>query len=314
MERVIVAQKANDKLIEKLKMIAEPVLMQEGDLETLEREIGGAVAIILGTWLKFDRGWIDKAPNLKVISRTGVGVDNVDAAYAAERDILVLNTPKANAVSVAEHTVSLICALAKFIGYLDRQVRNDNFKARRLYLPVDLDGKTLGLLGYGNIGRMVAKKCRYAFNMKVLAYDPFVKEADEYVTLVSDMDEVYKDADFLSVHLPLLPETKDLINKDAIDKMKDGAFIVNTSRGGIVNETALIKAIGDGKFAGAGLDVFENEPPGRDSDLLKSDKILLTPHSAALTKECVLRVAECAFDGVIDYLQGKTPEFIYNRK
>lgn len=314
MKKVIVAQKSNERLIEKLREVADPILMQEGDFETLEREIGEATAIILGTWLKFDEGWIDKAPNLKVISRTGVGVDNVDVAYAAEKDILVLNTPKANAISVAEHTVTLICALAKSIGYLDKQVRNDNFKARRLNLPIDLDGKTLGLLGYGNIGKIVAMKCHYAFNMKVFAYDPFVKEAEDYVTLVHTVDEIYKGADFISVHLPLIPATKDLINEEAIAKMREGTFIVNTSRGGIVNEAALVKAIEKGKLAGAGLDVFENEPLSQGSDLLKNDKIILTPHSAALTKECTLRVAECAFDGVIDYIQGKMPEFIYNRK
>lgn len=314
MQKVIVAQKANERLIGKLREAAEPILMQEGDLETLEREIGQAAGIILGTWLKFDKGWIDKAPNLKVISRTGVGVDNVDVAYAAEKGILVLHTPKANAISVAEHTVTLICALAKFTGYLDKQVRNNNFKARRLNLPIDLDGKTLGLLGYGNIGKMVAMKCHYAFNMKVFAYDPFVKEAEPYVTLVHTADEIYREADFLSVHLPLLPETRGLINGEAIAKMREGSFIINTSRGGIVNEAELEKAIENGKLAGAGLDVFENEPPLQDSDLLKNDKIILTPHSAALTKECTLRVAECAFDGVIDYLQGKTPEFIYHSK
>ena len=314
MKKVIVAQKANEKLIEKLREVAEPILMQEGDLDTLEKEIGQATAIILGTWLKFDKGWIDKAPNLKVISRTGVGVDNVNVAYATEKDIIVLNTPKANAISVAEHTVALICALAKFTGYLDKQVRDNNFKARRLNLPIDLDGKTLGLLGYGNIGKLVALKCHYAFNMKVIAFDPFVKEAEDYVTLVPTEDEIYKEADFISIHLPLLPETKDLINEEAIATMKEGVFIVNTSRGGIVNEAALVKAIENGKLAGAGLDVFETEPPDQDSELLKSDKVILTPHSAALTKECTLRVAECAFDGVIDYIQGKTPEFIYNRK
>lgn len=312
-KKVIVAQKADPKLINQLQEVAEVILLTEGDMDTLEEHLPSTEAIILGTWLRFDQGLIDLSPNLRVISRTGVGVDNVDVSAASERGILVLNTPKANAISVAEHAVTLICSLSKHILTLDHAVRHQNFKIRRQNLPVDIDGKTLGLVGLGNIGRIVAEKCRMAFNMEIIAYDPFVTSAPDYIQIVASPDELYEASDFISIHLPLTESTRHMIDEKAIRKMKSSAYIINTSRGGIIDEDALCTALEEGRLAGVGLDVFENEPPAEDAPILNCDKIIMTPHSAALTKECTLRVAHCAFKGVIDYLQGETPEFIYNK-
>lgn len=313
MDTIIVAQKMNEELLDKLSKYGSVVQITEGDLDTLRASLPNASCIILGTWLMFTSELMDISPKLKVISRTGVGVDNVDVESASKKGIMVLNTPKANALSVAEHALTLICSLAKYTVFLNKQVKDNNFKARRLYLPVDLDGKTLGLIGLGNIGKMVAEKCNLAFNMKVIAYDPFVSNTENYIQLCKSPEEVYKNADFLSIHLPLVPETKNLINQDVFSMMKKSSFIVNTSRGGIINETDLFNALKDGTIAGAALDVFESEPPVEDCPLFQLENIILSPHSAALTKECTLRVAKCAVQGVIDYLSDRQPEFIFNK-
>jgi D-3-phosphoglycerate dehydrogenase len=314
LKKVIVAQKLKQEILDMLSQVGVVEIVKEGDVEDLKAKLPGAECIILGTWVKLNAEMLALADGLKVISRTGVGVDNVDVEEATKKGIMVLNTPTANAISVAEHTISFICALSKYIVYLDTAIRNNNFKARRQYLPVDLDGKVLGLIGFGTIGKQVAHKCNAAFNMKALAYDPWVKTAPDYTTLVDSMDEVFKNADFISIHLPLLPTTRNLVNAEKLSMIKPSAFLINTSRGGIVDEVALADALKNGTIAGAALDVFESEPPSSESPLLKLPNIIMTPHSAALTQECTVRVAMCAAQGVIDYLNGTTPEFIYNRK
>lgn len=314
MKKIIVAQKLKQEILDKISQVGTVETVKEGDVDDLKAKLPGAECIILGTWVKLNAEMLTLADSLKVISRTGVGVDNVDVEEATKKGIMVLNTPQANAISVAEHTVTFVCALSKYIVYLDTAIRNDNFKARRQYLPVDIDGKVLGLIGYGAIGKQVAQKLNVAFNMKAIAYDPWIKEAPEYTTLVDNMDEVFKNADFISVHLPLLPTTRNTVNAEKLKLMKPSAFVINTSRGGIVDEVALADALKNGTIAGAALDVFESEPPSAESPLLGLPNIIMTPHSAALTQECTVRVATCAAQGVIDYLNGVTPKFIYNRK
>lgn len=314
MKKVVVAQKTNERIVAMLTEKAEVVQVAEGSVEDLKEKLKGAYAILLGTWVKFTAELMDISPELKVISRTGVGVDNVDIDAATSRGIMVLNTPTANAVSVAEHAVTLILALSKQLMYLDSSIRQNNFKARRLNLPVDVDGKTLGLIGCGGIGRIVAQKCRAAFNMRVLAYDPYLKTAPEGIELVADLDEIYTQSDFISIHLPLTPETRGMIGAETLGRMKPTAILINTSRGGIVDEAALAEALNGGRLAGAGLDVFEQEPVAMDSPLMTAKNLLMTPHSAALTKECVLRVANAAAAGIIDAVEGREPQAVFNKK
>jgi D-3-phosphoglycerate dehydrogenase / 2-oxoglutarate reductase len=296
-----------------LQKIAEVAQVQEGNLDDLMEKLQGATAVLAGTWMKFDAGLMEFSPALKVISRTGAGVDNVDVPAATERGILVLNTPTANSLSVAEHTVALLLALSKQLAFLDASIRQDNFKARRLYLPVDVEGKTLGVLGCGNIGCMTAQKCREAFHMRTIGWDPYVNPAPQGIEMFPTVQEILKQADYVSLHLPLVPETKNLIAQKELSLMKPSAFLINTSRGGIVNEMALAEALNTATIAGAALDVFEHEPPERGSPLLSCKNLLMTPHSAALTKECVVRVAICAAQGIADYLSGRRPEFVVNR-
>jgi D-3-phosphoglycerate dehydrogenase len=311
--KVVVAQKADDRVLRMLQEVAEIAQTQEGSPDDLKAKLQGADAALVGTWMKFNAELMDISGKLKVIARTGAGVDNVDVAAATQRRILVLNTPTANSVSVAEHAVMFLLALSKQLAFLDASVRQGNFKARRLNRPVDVEGKTLGLIGCGNIGRLVAEICRDAFRMRTIGYDPFLKAAPKGVELLPTVHEVLKQSDYVSLHLPLSPETKNLIDRKELSTMKPSAFLVNTSRGGIVNEAALAEALDAEVIAGAALDVFEHEPPEAGSPLLSCKNLLMTPHSAALTKECVVRVAVCAAQGIVDHLSGRRPEFVCNK-
>jgi D-3-phosphoglycerate dehydrogenase / 2-oxoglutarate reductase len=311
--KVVIAQKAAEPVLRMLQNVAEVTQVKEGDLDDLKLKLQGASAVLAGTWMKFNAELMAITPSLKIISRTGAGVDNVDVEEATKRGILVLNTPTANSLSVAEHAVALLLAMSKQLAFLDASVRRNDFKARRLYLPVDVEGKTLGLIGCGNIGRLVAKKCRDAFFVRTIGYDPFLKTAPDGLELFPTVGEILKQSDYVSLHLPLTAETKNLIDKKELSMMKPSAFLINTSRGGIVSEGALAEALNAGDIAGAALDVFEKEPPEAGSPLLSCKNLLMTPHTAALTKECVLRVALCAARGIVDYLNGKQPEFIANK-
>jgi D-3-phosphoglycerate dehydrogenase / 2-oxoglutarate reductase len=314
LNKVVVAQKASDQVLQVLQKIAQVAQVQEGNLDDLKAELPGAKAALVGTWMKFDAELMDVSPTLKVISRTGAGVDNVEVEAATRRGILVLNTPTANTLSVAEHAVALLLALSKQLAFLDASLRQGNFKARRLYLPMDVEGKTLGLIGCGNIGRTVAQKCRDAFHVRTIGYDPFLKTAPEGIELLATVQEILKEADYVSLHLPFSAETKNLIDRTELSMMKPSAFLINTSRGGVVNEAALAEVLNAGTIAGAALDVFEHEPPQAGSPLLSCKNLLMTPHSAALTRECVARVAICAAQGIVDYLSGRRPEFVVNKK
>ena len=314
MEKVVLAQKTDESVVNYLKQHCEVVICKEGDVEDLKHLLQDAVAVMLGTWVKFSKDLIDAGPKLKVISRTGAGVDNVDINYASEKGILVLNTPNENRVSVAEHTVAMICALSKQLLFLDNKVRNGDFGARRLYLPTDMDGKVLGLIGCGGIARETAKKCAHAFNMTVIGYDPYLApDTSLGITIYPDIKEIFKQADYISLHIPYTESTKNLVDAQLLNLMKPSSFIINTARGGIINETDLYEALKNKKIAGAALDVFEAEPLPANDKLAELDNILLTPHTAALTKECTLRVAKCAAKGIVDFVQGKEPQYVYNK-
>lgn len=289
------------------------IQVPEGDATTFSSAMREADAVLLSTAFKVTADVIAAAPHLKVISRTGVGVDNVDVAAASARGILVLNTPAANALSVAEHAVSMMCAHAKQLFYYGTELRRGNFKVRRENRCVDMEGKTLGLVGCGQIGRLVAKKCEAAFHMRAIGYDPFLKEDVDNIRLYANMDDVLREADYISLHLPLTDQTRNLIDESKLALLKPTAFILNTSRGGIINEAALAAALNAEKIAGAGVDVFEEEPPAADNPLLSAIHIILTPHSAALTNECTQRVAFEAAKGIADYAKGLQPAYIFNR-
>jgi len=271
-------------------------------VEELERIIGEYDAIVIQAFTKVPRSVLEKAEKLKLIARAGTGLEHVDLEYAKKRGIVVKNTPQANAVSVAELTFGLMIAVARKIVSADAYVRSRKGWDRPSYKGIELFGKTLGLIGFGNIGRLVAVRAN-AFGMKVVAYDPFVPAGEMKqtgVTRIGELDELLSASDVVSVHVPLTDETRHMIGAEQFGKMKPTAIFINTCRGAVVDEAALAAALKEGKIAGAGIDAYEEEPP-LNSPLLELENVVLTPHTGGITKEAVERMSMQAAEIVIDF-------------
>ena len=242
---------------------------------------------------KLDSEILKHCKKLKVISRHGVGYDNVDLNFLKQNNINLLITATANAVAVAEHAMYMILSLSKGVTYYDTAVRSGDFKKNVSKIETfELFKKEILIAGFGRIGKNLIKRC-LGFEMKVFVYDPFVnKEIIESYggKKVEDLNVAVKTIDFLSIHMPLNKETKNLIDINILKKMKKNTIIVNTARGGVINEIDLDKALKDKIIFGAGLDVFEKEPPDQSNPLLKNDRVLLSPHSSSFTKECKIRM------------------------
>lgn len=275
-----------------------------------------AQAIVLRTGIRITRELLAYPNDLLTISRTGAGVDNVDIAAATEKGIIVTSSIGANTTSVAEHALALILALFKQLFLMDAEVRKGNFAIRYKNCPTDLRDKTIGIVGFGRIGSLIARGCHTMFAMKVLAYDVFLTDQQkagyrDWVTF-TDLPELCAKADVISIHTPLNPDTRKMFNRPFFSRMKRTAFIVNTSRGGVIDEQDLIQALKEGVIAGAGLDVFENEPIQPGNELLSLRNVILTPHTAALTEECVKRMAVSGAQRVVDLFSGFIPDNVAN--
>ena len=258
---------------------------------------------------------IDAAPSLRAISRHGVGVDSVDVAYATSRGIPVLYTPAANAESVAEHTLGMMLAVSKMVLLGDRAQRNGDFQSRTRLIGFELYGKTLGIVGAGRVGSRVARMCRAALDMHVIAYDPYLSPDDARlrgVELVSDLSALLQEADYISLHSPLTPETRDLIGPRELSLMKPTAILINCARGGILDEQALATALLEGQIAGAAVDVWQQEPPPADHPLFALENVIVSPHMAAHTEEAMIRMATTLALDITRVLQGKRPHFCVN--
>ena len=257
---------------------------------------------------KLDSKILKHCRKLKVISRHGVGYDNVDLNYIKKNNISLLITATANAVAVAEHVLAFILSISKSLKEYDKEVRIGNFKKNLQKIQtIELFNKEILIAGFGRIGKALIKRC-LNFEMKVKIYDPYVdKEVikENGGEKVENFDEAIKSCDFLSLHMPLTKETKDLLNYNKIKKMKKKAILINTARGGIINENDLDKALKDRLIFGAGLDVFVNEPIEKDSVLLKNNKIILSPHSATFTDECTSRMGIETVKNIIDFFENK---------
>jgi len=248
---------------------------------------------------------IEKATHLRVIGRAGVGLDNVDADAATKRGIVVMNVPAGNTISTAEHTMSMLMALARRIPQAYVSVTSGLWE-RSKFVGTELFGKTLGIVGLGKIGAEVAKRAQ-SFGMHIRAFDPFLssERAQQLGIQLTDLPTLYKEADFITVHTPLTAETRHMISTKEIAMMKKGVRLLNCARGGIIDETALHQAIVDGKVAGAAIDVFEQEPPPKDHPLLKLPQVVCTPHLGASTEEAQLNVAIEVAKQVADALLGR---------
>jgi D-3-phosphoglycerate dehydrogenase len=270
---------------------------------------------ILARTAPFPKEVIDAGTKLKVIGRHGVGCDNIDVKAATERGIYVTYAPESNANSVAEYSVGMIIALARYFPASDKAVREGNWELRNKLPAIDLAGKTLGLVGAGRVGSMVAKKAFFGLDMKVVVFDPYIKEIKGVpeAKVVTDPEIIFRDSDFISLHVPATPETKGMVCKKYFDMMKESSFLVNAARGEIVNEKDLYEVLKSKRIAGAALDVFDPEPPKADNPLYGLDNVILTPHNAALTREAMTRMALHAAMGIDDVLSGRTPKWPFNK-
>jgi len=275
-----------------------------------------ARAVVLRTGIKMTRELLAYPNDLMMISRTGAGVDNVDIPAATEKGIIVTSSIGVNTTSVVEHALALILALYKQLFILDSEVRKGNFAIRYKNCPTDLRDKTLGIVGFGRIGSAIARACHTVFAMKVLAHDALLTEAQkesyhEWVTF-TDLPELCRRSDCISIHTPLTRDTERMFDCRFFSSMKKTAFLINTSRGGVIHEEHLIEALRGGVIAGAGLDVFENEPLEPGNGLLALKNVILTPHTAALTEECVTRMAIAGAQRVVDLFNGLLPDNVAN--
>ncbi|HBR18459.1 MAG: phosphoglycerate dehydrogenase [Deltaproteobacteria bacterium RIFCSPLOWO2_12_FULL_43_16] len=302
--KVLISDSMSDRCVEIFK--SAPGLQVDVNTklkpEELKKVIKNYHALVVRSATKVTAEIIEAADNLKVIGRAGTGVDNIDTAAATKKGIVVMNTPGGNTITTAEHAVSMLMALARKIPQATASMRKGEWEKKK-FEGTEVTGKTLGILGVGNIGSVVADRAQ-GLKMNVIAYDPYLSQeaANRMGVELVSLDELYKKSDFISIHVPLTNETKNLVNKDAFAKMKKGVKIINCARGGIVHEKDLCDAIKAGIVSGAAMDVFEKEPAPPDNPLLQMEEVILTPHLGASTAEAQENVAISIAEQIVDYL------------
>jgi len=302
--KVLVKEKIGDSGIELLKEHFDVELGFDWTDEQLAERIGDYEGILIRSATKLTAELIEQGTNLRAIGRAGVGVDNVDVEAATKRGIIVANAPQSNVVTAAEHTMALLLALARNIPQAYASLTSGKWE-RSKFSGVEVYEKTLGIVGFGRIGQLVATRAR-AFNMRVVAFDPFVS-ADRYrelgVEKAENSEEIYAQADFITIHLPKTPDTQNWLNAAAFAQMRDGVRILNVARGGLIDEAALGEALDSGKVAGAALDVFPTEPM-TENPLFANPKVIVTPHLGASTAEATDRAGYQSAEQVVAALTG----------
>ncbi len=312
--KVVIPQDITDAGKKYLKEKGYELIIGDGDISVpAMRKLVAQADAILARTAPYPAEVLEAAPNLKVIGRHGIGVDNIDVPYCTKRGVWVTYAPNSNAISVAEHTIGMIIAAAHHFARFDRATRAGDWEQRNRHKGTDLYGKTLGVIGLGRIGAMVAKMAMAAFNMTVMGFDAFIKpEKFPDGVAPGTVEDIFSQADFITLHIPTTPETKGMVNAKLLSRMKKTAFLVNCARGEVVNEADLAAALANKTIAGAALDVFEIEPAKADNPLFKLDNIIVTPHSAALTQESMDRMGLHAAMGIHSVLSGEKPEWPVN--
>ena len=287
--------------------------MMGTDEASMKRDIAQCDAVLARTHT-FSRAVIEAAPRLKVIARHGVGYDNIDLMACQERGIVVCNAPMSNANAVAEHAIALLLACAHQLTLVNRELLAGHYGIRDEASCVDVEHKVLGLIGCGRIGAMVAKKAMHGLDMQVLCYDPFLaqEQMPEGVQKSATMEAVFAQSDFVSLHLPVTEHTRGCVDASMLAQMKPTAYLINCARGEVVDQQALYDALKKGRIAGAGLDVFDREPPGM-IPILYLDNVIATPHSAAQTKEASMRMSLHAAQEIVRVLEGQAPLWQVNK-
>lgn len=303
MKRVVVAEALAEEAIAALRRRCDVEVLAGADRDTLIAAVGDAEALLVRSGTSVDEELIGAAPKLEVIGRAGVGLDNIDVEAAAARGITVVNAPDASTISAAEHTMALLLAQARRIPEADASLRAGRWDRKALQ-GVELSGKTLGVIGFGRIGSQVAQRAR-AFGMRIVAYDPLIsdEQAEAAGAELSSFEQVLTEADFLTIHAPRTDDTEQLLDAEALARMKPTARIVNVARGGIVDEAALAEAVANGTIAGAAIDVFAVEPTTQ-SPLFDHPAIVVTPHLGASTAEAQVRAGMSTVEAVLAALDG----------
>jgi D-3-phosphoglycerate dehydrogenase / 2-oxoglutarate reductase len=317
MPRVLLSGRIHDDGLAVFRARPDIVIeeMPDGEPQTFVRLLPSADALLIRT-ATLPREALVNAPRLKVVSRHGVGYDNVPVDALTAKGIPLALAIGANAESVAEHAISMMFSIAKRQREADHAVRAGDFDARSRLPAFELGGRALLIIGYGRVGRVLAR-FGTALGMRVMAYDPFVTAEAmqvERAAKVEDWRGVLGEADVISLHVPRLPETENMIAAAELRAMRPDAILINTSRGGLIDENALAAALAEGRLAGAGIDTFDEEPPRFDSRLLSSDRVILSPHMAGLTREAHARLGRIAAENVVAALDGRLdPAMVVNK-
>ena len=321
--KILLSESIHEEGINILRQFEEVQIAADTGEETLVKAVADADALVVRS-SQVTGKIIQAGKRLKVIGRHGIGLDNIDLEAASRCKVAVVNTPEANVLSVAEHVIASMLYLCKKLPQSDKALRSGVFNrsgslpglvTKLGYTTLELYGKTLGLVGVGKISRRVAEIAGKGFNMNTIGYDAFlpaetIKAAG--VEPCSSLEELFKQSDFISLHVPLTPATKDLVDAKLLGLMKPTAYLVNTARGGVVNEEALYTALKNNAIAGAAVDVFATEPPQQDHPFFELDNILVTPHAAAMTDGALLRMALDVAEGVVAVLKGEKPKYLVN--
>lgn len=313
-KKVLVTEFIHPAGVEMLKMECAVVTVPGISVPELKAAIADVDGVLVRV-APMTREVMEAGKKLKVIGKHGVGTDNIDIPVATDLGIAVCNTPQANSEGVANLAITLMLALSRRITECDAFVRAGKWKGKDDLMGSEMVGKTLSIVGTGRIGGRLAQMCQAAFDMKIYAFDPYVSKeamAEKGIVKVETVDELMPVADFVSIHTPLTPATKGIVGARQFDLMKKTAYLINSSRGPVVDEAALIEALNAGKIAGAGLDVFEVEPPATDNPLLKMSNVILLPHMGGATQESMERMATHAAAEILAVLRGDRPKFLNN--
>ncbi len=308
MKKILIIQPIHQEGIKLLQSNSEYEfeVVENIEINFLKNKIKDCDGVSIRT-AKLSREVIEAANNLRIISRHGVGYDNIDLKVSKKKNITLAITSTANAVAVAEHVMFMILNISKRGSMYDDTVKSGKFNERnKLPKTLELWNKNILIAGFGRIGQALIKRC-LGFEMNVFVFDPFVSK--EFIekrggTKVDNLSETSKDMDAISLHIPLNDKTKNIINYELLKYMKKNCIIINAARGGIVNEVDLDRALNENLVFGAGLDVFETEPPNENNPLLKNKKVFLSPHTAAFTEECMIRMGKETIQNIFDFFDG----------
>jgi D-3-phosphoglycerate dehydrogenase len=309
--KVVLTAPINPRGLEILREVARPVILAQGTAEELAAEIRDADGVLFRGSLGCPAELIHSAPRLKVIGRYGVGYDNVDVAAATAAGIPVVITPGANTETVAEQAWALLLALARRLPFWHRAVLEGRWNCRYTEESIPVRGKMLGIVGLGRIGRRVARLAR-AFEARVQAYDPYLTPAEAADVPLVDLETLLRTSDFISLHCLLSEETRRLIDREAVGKMKPGAIVVNTARGAVCDLDALAEGLQSGHLAGVGLDVFPEQPPDLSHPIFRQENFLCSPHVSSLTPDADEKIATMVCSDIVRVLRGERPHHPVN--